>query len=455
MVRHTENNPAEERMANKPKMVNCNECNEVFSKRIELIQHKREEHNMRWKSVCPVCKKSFETEKRLRMHSLFHNVGGEYECFYCHKQFNKAWKMKIHLVNHSGRPPYICQYCGDDFLYPGKIVSHLKRIHDVWFACKHCGEACPVNRPFDSHKCKIYGCKDCLMSFASRSELALHVEKHNNDAKHLVTEEPVVSSTPPLVDESNVEGMENMQGVRNEKVVRFVNFGKLQRPTKVAQNGTCDTTELPESNASELNTESDVAQDPVTDQNMPDSPLLKCEGNNGNVGETRNVTVINEFKSQSRESPFPVATFVINSGEVDLSSFSSVLSKSPSDSSWGAFKVPEASITTWKRYENPIKKSLRKKQEEIEKAAKKKEELKTRLQLSVDTDAKLTQRNQISFESWLTSDSYSSTNHDFVFGFEASVTVSDHPKESQYHYFNKKIPQKEKGDMTFEDLCQF
>ena len=133
---------------------------------------------------------------------------------------------------------------------------------------------------------------------------------------------------------------------------------------------------------------------------------------------------------------------------------SSVLLRSPSSALRSRFKVPEASTGLWRKLETSATKSLCKKQDELDKAVKKRDLLNT-LQLYLDTDARLTQCSQTSFESWLTADSFSSPEHDYVFGFEASVSMGSHREEAHYHYFNKKIPKKEKRDMTFEDLCLF
>ncbi|XP_068222999.1 uncharacterized protein [Palaemon carinicauda] len=165
----------------------CSECDEVFYRRCDLRLHKRMVHQPK-KVMCSVCGRKFSSEGRLKMHFQFHNVGGEYKCIYCSRDFNKGWKLKIHMVNHSGKAPYICQYCKEDFLYPGKIVEHLKREHDIYFACKDCGLGFRTLIEQETHICKLFDCKDCSVSFCTGKELLNHTVSHKIKSEHLVSE---------------------------------------------------------------------------------------------------------------------------------------------------------------------------------------------------------------------------------------------------------------------------
>ncbi|KAK8735932.1 hypothetical protein OTU49_005127, partial [Cherax quadricarinatus] len=469
MVSHTEDKPSQKNMAKRAKKkLNCSDCNEVFSKKRDLLQHRREEHIKPKKNVCTLCKKIFESEKQLKMHSHFHNVGGQYECFYCYKQFNKAWKMKIHLVSHSGRPSFICQFCGDDFLYPGKIVNHLKRIHDIWSPCKECGDAMIERGP---HKCKIYGCKDCSLSFASCSELAAHVQSHIHSDKQPMAVLSGVSITLPLTDNSQLDKMKDLESASSDrKVVKFYDFGSFEYPLRLTKKKSCD-----ENNSHELNAirnthesvanknthESDATKnthgsDVNKDTHELDTNKNTCETdanksgenntsedlamdetslcNSSDENEIKNVTddviVIRECKIPLRENSPPVITVQDSGKEINLSTtFSSVVLKSKSKSVWDNFKVPEMTVNKWKKYENPIKKSLWMRQEEIDKSLRKRKELLNEFQLRVDNDVKFSPRNQVSFESWLTNDNFTSPDRDFVFGFEANVSVNDRQKD--------------------------
>lgn len=165
----------------------CSECNEVFFRRCDLRLHRRIMHQPN-KVVCTVCSRSFTNEGRLKMHYQHHNVGGGYECVYCSREFNKGWKLKIHVVNHTGKAPYICQYCKEDFLYPGKIVDHLKREHDIYLVCRDCGLGFITIIEQENHICKLFDCKDCSMSFGTGKELSSHVESHKVKSENFVLE---------------------------------------------------------------------------------------------------------------------------------------------------------------------------------------------------------------------------------------------------------------------------
>lgn len=496
-------------MARAKKKVSCQDCNKTFGRKGELQQHRREEHSRR--NMCPICKRAFESEKRLKMHSQFHNVGGEYKCFYCPKQFNKAWKMKIHLVNHSGRPSYICEYCGDDFLYPGKIVMHLKRIHDVCYACKDCGHAIPIDLVQKPHKCRIYGCKDCLASFATEEELAEHVKTNAGQCSppaRLLREESG-SSSPP---QDQCEGYLGIQGACDAPQELPVSNGR-------EENGDCDSPDLvvvedpfpaktngiergkkkrgngasrqgsgdvlngvqggescrrdsiscsPPKESCETRLQSPevngrLSRDVLVSPSPPSTPF-RCSVPNYSDGARDNMS---EWTVVVQEHRAPLNKSVIGDREkaeaengVEVvkdadppSYFSSILMRSPSRDLRSGFKVPDG---TWRKVESPTSRSLRRKQDELDRAVRKRELLNT-LHVYVDTDARLTQRSQTSFKSWLTGDSFSSSSpdHDYVFGFEASVSVGNRNEETHRYYFNKKIPKKAKVDMTFEDLCLF
>lgn len=496
-------------MARAKKKVSCQDCDRTFSRKGELQQHRREEHSR--KNMCPICKRAFESEKRLKMHSQFHNVGGEYKCFYCPKQFNKAWKMKIHLVNHSGRPSYICEYCGDDFLYPGKIVMHLKLVHDVCYACKDCGHAIPIEHSQESHKCKIYGCKDCLLSFATEAELAEHVDTY---AGKCSPPEESDQSLPPEDMRQQYEGYLSIQdstpqedslsdgreknggcespeaplvvvedtyptkttGVKRHQGKNRVT-GASQQFSNVASNGMhdgCNKRDIPSHSASEESCKArlqdaevnDRQRDVLVSPSSPSTPIKYLvpklsDGTRDGMSEwtlvvqERHGTVNNSVIGDVKEEVEGVDVEEGKEGEPP-SYFSSILLRSPSRDLSCGFKVPDTGTGMWKKVETPISRSLRRKQDELDKAVKKREVLNT-LQLYVDTDARLTQRSQTSLKSWLTGDSFSSSSpdHDFVFGFEASVSVGSHSEEAHHYYFNKKVPKKAKVDMTFEDLCLF
>lgn len=499
-------------MARAKKKVSCQDCDMTFGRKGELQQHRREEHSR--KNMCPICKRAFESEKRLKMHSQFHNAGGEYKCFYCPKQFNKAWKMKIHLVNHSGRPSYICEYCGDDFLYPGKIVAHLKGVHQVLLACKDCGFAIPLVRT--PHKCRIYGCKDCLSSFATKGELAEHVDTHAGQCSTAVSllPEELEPSSPPQNMRQPCEGYLGVQEVCDapqevlengrEKngdsessdaalmIVEDVypaktngvkrHRGKERRVKRVSRQGSDDASdsaqggegvgkvspsravsESCEARLQDLEVNDRLTRDVLVSPSPPSTPTRYMlpgysDRSRDSLSEwtlvvqghcaTVNTSVIRdkekvEGEEEAKETEPP-------------SYFSSILLRSPSRDLRSGFKVPDAGTGMWKKAETPTSRSLRRKQDELDRAMKKRELLNT-LQFYVDTDAKLTQRSQTSFKSWLTGDSFSSSSpeHDYVFGFEASVSVGSRSEEAHHYYFNKKIPKKAKVDMTFEDLCLF
>ncbi|XP_042855267.1 zinc finger protein 680-like [Penaeus japonicus] len=472
--------------------LNCSECSQIFFRKTDLQMHRKTVHNKK-KNVCPVCKKAFDSEKRLKMHSQFHNVGGEFKCYYCQKQFNKAWKMKIHLVNHTGKPPFICQHCGEDFLYPGKIASHMKQIHDLWHPCKDCGEAFKYCMDYHRHSCKVYCCKDCTMCFSSFDELATHAKGHEDEKGSIVNVAPHMPiamdiSTPKIegnspiesscskavmntkekekvddcdiIELSDISNLDSPEATsadtkvvvrsfkdhpcsRERKIVkRLLNFGQRDEMGRILQDDGRDR--------GEDDHEVEIIEDPIIRRDI--TSVFRERRNS--LCETFIFEGGKDFDVTMRD---PCKPFF---GDLSLESIISNSKVSLSVNSGGNFieqdfKVPEATVSSSRKCIDILPKSMQKTQEEINRSLLKKK-LGTKFKICVDSDGRRTLKNQLSFESWLSGD----TPHDFVFGFGANgrdrgLSCSETSGESHCQYFSKMVLKKEKSDMSFEDLCLF
>ncbi|XP_069989062.1 uncharacterized protein [Penaeus vannamei] len=455
----------------------CNECSQAFCKKTDLHLHRKTVHSKK-RYVCHVCKKAFDSEKRLKMHSQFHNVGGEFKCYYCDKQFNKAWKMKIHLINHTGKPPFICQYCGEDFLYPGKIVNHLKQVHDMWHPCKDCGGAFKYCMDYDRHSCKVYCCKDCTMSFSSFDELATHAASHINETSNNDTITPDMSFKMDLSissNENNPVESSNSESVRKEDEFKGFNIELNERSSQ----------NLPEQSSDEKTVVIRSYKDhPCANEKKIVKRLLNY-GQCNEIGRTlkndvegeddQEVEIIEvtsarkDIKTIFRERNSVCETFVFEGGKdydvtvrdpckTVFSDFSienvSLALNSGNSFIEQDFKVPEGTVSSSRKCSDLLPKSLQRKQEEFNRSLKKK--LGSKFKFCVDSDGRHALKNELSFESWLSGD----TPHDFVFGFGANgrdrgISCSEATGESHCQYFSKMVLKKEKSDMSFEDLCLF
>lgn len=65
--------------------------------------------------ICPVCDKSYSSERALYTHSLRHKNANRYKCDHCEKSFNNSNSLKRHLLIHSGIREWKCEFCTSSF----------------------------------------------------------------------------------------------------------------------------------------------------------------------------------------------------------------------------------------------------------------------------------------------------------------------------------------------------
>lgn len=431
----------------------CGDCDEIFFRRCDLRLHRRMMHQLK-KNGCRVCGRSFSNERRLKMHAQFHNVGGEFECFYCLKEFNKGWKLKIHLVNHSGKPPYICQYCEEDFLYPGKILDHLKREHDVYLACKDCGIAFRSLMEQEGHVCKLYGCKDCRMSFSAMKELASHSETHK-----MKIEDPSVGGTAS--QESSVSDSSSF----SEPLTTCLSLYSVNFPLCPQSNEVTLTPRVPSNDISIqkiVESATDNSSSKFEVQLFNFGGLKKCVLN---IPELKEQIPSKENICGKKEGKVSDASInLILGGNVNVAytyntdtdmgvsavedKLNCMQSEETKDSGC-SFKVPKTNWNSSKHHINILKKKPRNTKKEV----KKQNGMVSECKLSTD-ETPLVIDEQGDLESWLTSENSPCVTDDFVFGMEPDKpgTSLDSPHQCSS---GKIIVKKEECEMSFEDLCQF
>ena len=129
--------------------------------------------------TCKKCKESFDTFKRVRVHS------GEkpYKCDICEKRFSQPRQWRNHKQTHTGEKPFKCFICNSNFSSLSYLTKH-ERIHsDVKpLKCGFCSktfrfatqkkvhERMEHNRP--KIKCSWNGCKS---EFNDHTSLKDHI----------------------------------------------------------------------------------------------------------------------------------------------------------------------------------------------------------------------------------------------------------------------------------------
>ena len=75
---------------------------------------------------CPLCTKSFSSERDLKRHKKVHTGEKPFSCSQCSKSFARLDKLHGHLRIHSGEKPYSCVKCSKSFARSDKLKRHVK-----------------------------------------------------------------------------------------------------------------------------------------------------------------------------------------------------------------------------------------------------------------------------------------------------------------------------------------
>ncbi|XP_078526868.1 uncharacterized protein LOC144799440 isoform X1 [Lissotriton helveticus] len=106
---------------------------------------------------CTECGKSFSRKGNLIKHKRIHTGVRPYQCTECDKNFNRKENLIVHLRTHSGVRPYCCSICGKSFTQMGVLIRH----HTI-----HTHE-----RP--------HQCSECDRRFSLKGNLMKHMKTHN------------------------------------------------------------------------------------------------------------------------------------------------------------------------------------------------------------------------------------------------------------------------------------
>ncbi|XP_054287764.1 gastrula zinc finger protein XlCGF26.1-like [Macrosteles quadrilineatus] len=138
-------------------------CGLVFSKKVQLTNHRIEVHGAQRKFLCQVCGNKFMTQDSLSSHLECHSNKRRFECQYCAKLFNTKEKLTLHVRTHTGEKPYVCDRsaCSKSFISKSKLVEHIQR---------HNGEK--------RHKCSV-----CGKQYANKPDLRAHIRKLHGEHK--------------------------------------------------------------------------------------------------------------------------------------------------------------------------------------------------------------------------------------------------------------------------------
>ncbi|XP_053622715.1 zinc finger protein 2-like isoform X3 [Plodia interpunctella] len=147
----------------------CDCCNETFSRREKLWDHKAKEHRGSMTVRCEVCRKCFEDDAELAAHDRSHTADERAgRCSECGATFSRFDQLRRHracahpLSASSGKLPHACSQCGKRFSHAHSLSRHLQ-----------------------NHARQLYRCVVCKASFARADQLAQHLNSHLANYKRL------------------------------------------------------------------------------------------------------------------------------------------------------------------------------------------------------------------------------------------------------------------------------
>lgn len=203
------------------KPFSCSECGEMIVRRSDIIRHMRthvrpkpivallrdekvfhkirlQNHSSRRSYSCSVCKRTFDTSTKLRIHRKIHRQQSSFVCSVC----RKSYKSKSSLLHHKKAHAWTCPECGVKLMYKGEQSCHLFKVHFICPVCEvrftdraalsehlttHSG-VCPdcglvgMRKSLTLHQRNIHHmCPICEQRFGSRVALKKHLMTHRDD----------------------------------------------------------------------------------------------------------------------------------------------------------------------------------------------------------------------------------------------------------------------------------